>query len=146
MTHDELRELLLLVAAGGLEGEEAATVRRHSAECTACGEEIKRWEELTSQLAQLPSPAVPAWLVQRTVQRVKQRQEAAAEQRFHYRMLAFLIVFSWATSLAAWSVVHLEVNIGLVSWLVLSMLVSWVTAGSAAVILSWHASAQGGNV
>jgi anti-sigma factor RsiW len=139
--HDELRELLPLAAAGGLDGEDAAAVRKHLGQCATCAEEFKRWETVVSHVAKAPvQPEVPAWLAQRTIQRVKHAREATEQKRWNNRVLAGLVAFSWATALASWPVVHYAAGIGLWPWLGLSMVLCWVTAGSAAVILGSHSS------
>lgn len=144
--HEEIRELLALDAAGALSEEQSAAVRRHTAECAACAEELHRWERMIPQLSNLPSAAAPAWLAQRTVNRVKQRREEAREQRFHRAMLGFLVVFSWAMTVAIWPVVHWVAGIGLAPWLAVSIFLTWITAGSAAVVLGSHPSMRGRNI
>ena len=146
MNHDELRELLPLAAAGVLSSGDDAALTEHVRSCAACAEELKRCQQLmpqlTTQLRNLPAPPTPAWLAQRTVQRVKQRREAMEERRFNQRVLVFLVLFSWVTavaaSLASWPVAREVAGIGLLPWLGWSMLLSWVTAGSAVVILGSH--------
>jgi anti-sigma factor RsiW len=144
--HDELKELLPLAAAGALDDEDAAAVGRHIADCVVCGEEFKRWQAMVTHLATLPSPAVPVWLAQKSLQRVRQEREAIEQRRWNDQVLAFLIAFSWVMSLASWPVVNLVARIGLLPWLALSLVLSWITAGSAALILRSHSSFQGRNI
>jgi hypothetical protein len=101
-------------------------------------EELKRWQEMTPDLARLPCPPVPAWLAQRTSLRVKQAHEEREERRWNNFVLAFLVGFSWVLSVATWPIVQLATGARLLPWLEFSLVFSWITAGSAAVILGLH--------
>jgi hypothetical protein len=79
---------------------------------------------------------------------VLQDRENALDRRHHTLLVGAFVLLSWATSFAAWFVarslvgVTLEVyGINLVAampWILLSSVVTWVTAGSAAVVLGNH--------
>ena len=105
--HDELRDLLPLAAAGVLSEEEAGAVRRHIAQCASCARELESWERIAPDLTRLPSPTVPPWLAQRTINRIRQSREAAHERRWNNLVFAFLIAFSWALPIASWPIANL---------------------------------------
>jgi anti-sigma factor RsiW len=138
MSHDELRQLLPLAAANALAKGEAVLIRGHAAQCAACAQELRHWEELLPELAMLPAPAAPAGLAQKTLLRVKQSRQAAEERRWNNRVLALVVAFCWAVSLASWRVAHLATGSGWLAWLIFSTTTSWITAGCAAVILGSH--------
>lgn len=58
MTHDDVRAALALEALGALDGEEAAAVRAHLAECEACRRELAELEEAAASLAHA-APSAP---------------------------------------------------------------------------------------
>ncbi len=140
--HDYLKELLPLGAAGALSEAERAEVARHIAQCPSCAGELEQLKELVPELAKFPVPAVPVWLPRKTILLVKQRRRAIEDRRWNNRLLAFLVAFSWLTSLASWPIVHLVAGAGLLSWLAFSVVFGWITAGSAALIIRSHHSSQ----
>jgi len=146
--HDTLRAQFPLAAAGVLDERELRAVLEHSAGCESCRCELDIWRSYASGLHQLPQPAIPASLVRRTQLLVLQDRESAIERRNYALLMGALVVFSWATSLAAWLVarsvadVSFEVYginlVGPVPWVLLSSILTWVTAGSAAMLLASH--------
>ena len=146
--HEALRAQLTLAAAGVLDERELRAVLEHSAGCESCRCELDIWRSYASGLHQLPQPAIPASLVRRTQLRVLQDRESALERRNYALLMGALVVFSWATSFAAWLVARSVVDvsfevygINLVSpfpWVLLSSILTWVTAGSAAMLLASH--------
>jgi hypothetical protein len=145
MGHESVRDQLPLAAAGALAQAELRAVLDHTARCESCRRELEVWGSYAKGLRQLPQPTMPAHLLQRTQMRVLQEQEKSLERRHYSLMLGALVVLSWSTSFAAWFVtrslvgVTLEVfGINLVGagpWILLSSILTWVTAGSAAVVL-----------
>jgi len=146
--HEALRAQLPLAAAGALEDRELSAVLDHSAGCESCRRELDLWRSYASGLHQLPQPSIPPGLVRRTQLRVLQDRESALERRNYALLLGALVLFSWATNFAAWFVarsvvdVSLEVYginlVGPVPWVLLSSILTWVTAGSAAMVLASH--------
>lgn len=146
--HEAVRTQLALAAAGALQEHELSAVLAHATECELCRRELDIWRSYANGLRQLPQPAIPADLVRRTQMRVLQDRESALERRHYALMLGALVLFSWATSFAAWFVarsvvgVSLEVYgidlVGPVPWILLSSILTWVTAGSAAMVLAKH--------
>ncbi|MGH9741267.1 MAG: anti-sigma factor [Candidatus Acidiferrum sp.] len=57
---DQYRENLALYAVGALSGEEAAQVKRHLSECSACREELSSLSEAAAQIALVVNPVAPA--------------------------------------------------------------------------------------
>jgi hypothetical protein len=146
--HEAMRAQLALAAAGALHEHELSAVLAHTAECESCRRELDLWRSYANGLRQLPQPAIPADLVRRTQMRVLQDRESALERRHYTLMLGALLVFSWATSFAAWyvarSVVGVSVEVyginlvGAGPWILFSSILTWVTAGSAAMVLASH--------
>ena len=140
--HDDVKELLLLAAAGVLGEDEECRVRQHVALCATCSHELEVWRAFLPALAKLPAPVPSAHLTQRTLLIVKRSRQAAEARRWNNLMLAFLVAFSWAMSAATWPVVHLATGAGLLPWMAFSTLLGWVTVGCAAVIVGLQTSAR----
>jgi len=145
MAHESVRTQLPLAAAGALAQKELGVVLEHAAGCESCRSELEVWGSYAKGLRQLPQPMLPAHLLQRTQMRVVQERENSLERRHDALMLGALVALSWATSFAAWFAarslvgVTLEVFginlVGAVPWVLFSSILTWVTAGSAAVVL-----------
>ena len=94
--------------------------------------------DLEKELAALPGPEAPPWLEARTLRYVREKLREKEEARSNHRALAFVVAFCWIFSLATWPVIHVANGAGACRWLVLSTLFAWLTAGLAAVILSYR--------
>jgi hypothetical protein len=148
LEHKAMRAQLALAAAGALGEHELSAVLQHAAGCESCRRELDVWGNYASGLRRLPQPTLPAHLLRRTQLRVLQEHETAVERKHYTLMVGALVLLSWATSFAAWFVarslvgVTLEVFginlVGAVPWVLLSSILTWVTAGSAAVVLGNH--------
>jgi hypothetical protein len=146
--HETMRAQLPLAAAGALHEDELSAVLAHVAGCESCRRDLDVWGSYATGLRQLPQPTIPAHLLKRTQLRVLQDRESSLERRNYALMVGALVLLSWATSFSAWFVarslvgVTLEIYginlVGAVPWLLLSSILTWVTAGSAAVVLSSH--------
>ena len=146
--HESMRAQLPLAAAGALLEHEWIAVLEHTAGCESCHRELEMWGSYATGLRHLPQPTIPAHLLGRTQRRVLQERESSLEQRHYGLMVVALVLLSWATSFAAWFVtrslvgVSLEVFgvhlVGAVPWVLFSSILTWVTAVSAAVVLSNH--------
>ena len=144
--HESIRASLALAAAGALSPEELRQVDQHVQGCDACRRELDTWGIYTVGLSQLSQPALPQDLVERTQARIRQKYANAAEQRRHALMFGALAVFSWAVSIAVWALARVItrgslplLDMNLVSagpWLVCSSVLAWITAATAAVVLS----------
>lgn len=74
MTHQELKDLLPLYVAGGLDAESIAEVEYHlSTDCDSCPEELREWREVAGLLPLGATPESPSPRVkERLVQRIKE--------------------------------------------------------------------------
>jgi hypothetical protein len=143
--HEAMRAQLALAAAGALQEHEVRAVLEHTAGCESCRRELDVWRNYASGLRELPQPKFPAHLLRRTQLQVLRERERSLERRHHTLLVGALVLLSWATSFATWFVarslvgVTLEVYglnvVGAVPWILLSSILTWVTAGSAAVVL-----------
>lgn len=139
--HEEIRSLLSLAAAGVLEETEERRVAVHAARCAECAVELESWQALAGGLRRLPTPQVPAALVERVRARAAGELVAQAEEQFTHRVLAFLALFSWVIALASWPIVRFvtqevlgwfhvqQIWLGLAAYTVLGWLSAAVMAG-----------------
>jgi len=147
--HDEIRNLLSLAAAGVLEEIEEQRVAVHVARCAQCAAELESWQALAGGLRRLPTPQAPAALVERVRARAVAELAGHTEEQFTYRVLAFLVLFSWVVALASWPIVRWATE-EILGWLNLQQtwlgvvsytLLGWLTAGVAAGLLGGRARA-----
>ena len=145
---DEMRELLSLAAAGGLEPDEDDRVARHVHDCTACAAELDNWQLLARGLRRLPTPQPAAGVVERARARAELAFGEEAEQRWNRNVLAFLIAFAWTLTVLSWPIVRI-LSGGLASWFTTRLTptwyafagltaLGWVAGGIAAMVLAWH--------
>ena len=83
--------------------------------------------------------------MERTRARIMEQREAAIARRHESRILAALVVFGWAASLATWALVRILAGGSLsvlgtnlvsgVTWSLLSTALVWMTAAAAAAML-----------
>ena len=146
-THDEIRELLALAAAGALNSDEELELARHLRECTACTAELESWQSLAGSLRRLPTPQPPTGLIERVRAQVEWQFAAEAEQRWNHGVLAFVVLFAWTITLAGWPIFRLLTGdlfgwlspgfghtwLGLVGYTVMA----WLTGGVAAATLAF---------
>lgn len=143
--HETVRAMLPLAAAGVLAAGELSTVEEHAAGCPACQGELEALRLYSRGLGELPQPRVPAGLLQRTLARVIQEHDAAADRRRHGVTLGVLTAFSWTIGIVFWTLFRIVAGdvwkvLGIdladpVTWFWLSALLAWTTAGVAVVIL-----------
>jgi len=143
--HARWRELAVLAAAGALTDQEERELATHTASCKECAADLEGWNELGSALRRLPTPQAPAALVERTQLHLAALALQHAERRHSFRVMAWLILFGWTTTVAAWPVVRLVMD-GAASWLDFHFVhqwyglvgftaFSWLSAGVAAAVL-----------
>jgi anti-sigma factor RsiW len=133
--HEQVRELMALAAAGGLDAEERACVERHVRGCAECQREFEMWCAYAQGLRELPEVAVPLGLAERTLARMREQNAAAEDRRWNAVVLGGLAAFGWASSVAGWVVVREVAPVSFAAWSVGWMVVAWITAGVAAVVL-----------
>jgi hypothetical protein len=144
-THESIRNLLPLAAAGALGQQEQLEVEAHTRICEICRRELDAWSVYTNGLRGLPQPAIPADLIARTQARILRDREAAAAVRWNGLALCGLGVFSWVASVGFWLLVRelfggrVEVlGTNLVSagpWFFISFAVASITAAATALLL-----------
>ena len=143
--HESIRAMLALTAADALDPGELRRVQQHAGSCEICRREIHAWSLRVQGLQKLPQPIVPEDLLERTRARIMEQREAAAARRDESGMLAVLVVFGWAASLATWTVVRILTGgtlqvfganlVSGVTWPLMSTVLVWMTAAAAAMML-----------
>jgi len=146
--HEWVRAQLPLAAAGALSSAELSEVMQHCSRCESCRRELEAWGSYAKGLRELPQPVFPADLLARTQRRVLENREQALERRRNGLILGALAVFSWITNFGFWIVVRTltggtfelwgtnVVDAG--PWLLVSTMLTWLTAGVAGVTLGSH--------
>jgi anti-sigma factor RsiW len=113
-----------------LDAEEERRLRAHVAVCEDCAAELRSWQELAGELSAIPAPQAPSALVARTRAGVE-----AAGRRWDEAVLFFLALLAWTVGLATWAVwVAVFGFTGTLTYLTVSTMLVWLTAGVAAVI------------
>lgn len=140
--HAEIRDLLTLAAAGALDADEQRRVEEHLRSCAACKAEFEIWCEITGALRELPTPAAPAGLVERTRRQLARQAATRKERRSNHFIMVCLIVLGWALTFLSWPVLQLlgaklaqwldipstTVTLGLVVYTSTAWLATWVVA------------------
>jgi len=144
-THESIRNMLPLAAAGALGPQEQLQVEAHARNCENCRTELDAWSIYAAGLRGLPQPTVPADLVARTQARILRERETAATVRWNVLTLCGLGIFSWVASVTFWALVRelsggrLEVlGTNLVSagpWFLVSFTVASITAAATALLI-----------
>ena len=147
-SHDKIREMLSLAAAGALEAEEEQRVMNHAASCAECAAELEDWKLLASGLRRLPTPQPRSVIVEGARAAAEVRLEEEAEQRWHRVVMISLMAFAWVLTLASWPLFRIFTGGLLVwfdprfnrTWLVFAILTGllWATGGLVAVLLARH--------
>ena len=144
-THESIRNLLPLAAAGALGQQEQLQVEAHTSICEICRRELDTWSVYAAGLRGLPQPAAPADLIARTQARILRERETAATVRWNGLTLCGLGIFSWVASVTVWVLVRelsggkLEVlGTNLASagpWFLVSFAVASITAAATALLI-----------
>jgi len=144
-SHESIRAMLPLAAAGAMPPQELAIVEEHARTCPACQRDLQTLRLYSDGLQELPQPVLPAGLLRRTKARLIQEQEKKAAQRWRALTLSLLVLFSWASGLTSWLLVRaitggvlsiFGVNLVAVGiWSLVSAVLAWATAGVAAVVM-----------
>lgn len=144
-THESIRKMLPLAAAGALEQQEQLQVELHTRVCDICRQELNAWSVYAAGLRGLPQPAAPADLIARTQARILREREAAADRRWNGLTLLSLGIFSWIASVALWLLVR-ELSDGMLvilgtnlvnagPWFFVSFAVTAITAAATALLV-----------
>ena len=144
-THESIRSMLPLAAAGALSPQEQLQVEAHARVCESCTRELDGWAVFTVGLQGLPQPSIPADLIARTQARVMREREAAGAARWNGVTLCGLGIFSWVASISFWLVVReltggmvIVLGTNLVSagpWFFVSFAVAAITAIATALLV-----------
>jgi len=143
--HESMQALFALAAAGVLDAGEQRRLDEHARRCPECRRQLEIWSAYAEGLRQLPQPAVPAQLVERTRARVWQERAAAAGRRWDEWMLGILALFAWTVGLTFWFVLRIFTGGALVvmganlvrfgTYSAVSTALVWLTAAVAALAL-----------
>jgi anti-sigma factor RsiW len=147
-SHEKIRELLALAAAGALTPEEDLLVARHRETCDECSAELERWSALIGGLQRLPTPQPRAAVVERALVQAEARLAQELEHRWQRAVLIFLVLYAWILTAVTWPIFRL-ITAGLFtrfgpgfnhSWFLFAAftILVWATAGVAAVLLGRH--------
>ncbi len=146
--HETNSKLLARYAAGGLDEEETRRVEDHLRHCTVCQAELALWGYYIAAARQQPQPVPPADLLARTQARLLFEREKRDQRRNDFMLLAIGVAISWAVTWASWYTVRIFAGGKLIVmgddilqarvWFLISMLLAWMTAGTAAIALSKH--------
>jgi anti-sigma factor RsiW len=147
-SHEKIRELLALAAAGALTPEEELLVARHRETCDECSAELERWDVLTGGLRRLPTPQPRATVVERARAQAETRLAEEIEHRWQRAVIIFLALYAWILTLVTWPIFRLITGALLTrfgpgfnhSWFLFAAftILVWATGGVAAVLLARH--------
>jgi hypothetical protein len=143
--HESIRAKLAIAASGALGQEEWLQVEKHTRECQECRRELEVWTLYAREMRHLPQPVFPQDLLARTQARVLIANENRMASRRNSWVLFGLAGYSWVLAISVWMVARaltggtLEVFgtnwVAAGPWILISGLLSWITAGAAAVTL-----------
>jgi anti-sigma factor RsiW len=143
--HEFVRGMLALGSAGALQPEEQRRVDQHTRECELCRKDLETWGAYSQSLRKLPQPSAPAGMAQRTQALILQRHVETADRRRNELLMAALGLFGWGAGWAFWTLVREILGGSLnvfganllsgLTWSVMSMAVTGITAATAAWML-----------
>ncbi|MGC1106027.1 MAG: zf-HC2 domain-containing protein [Candidatus Acidiferrales bacterium] len=150
--HDAIRELLPLAAAGVLDAAEEGRLAAHISLCPDCAANLSLWQQVGSNLRRIPTPQAPAALVERTIALAQNHLTRESDRRTERRIVALVIVFSWAFVAISWPLAQLLAH-GWQSLLgfgfeqgwenfVVFTAICWLAGGAAAVLLAARRSRE----
>ena len=136
-THETIRQLLALSAAGLLDAADERRVREHVHECAECSAALEELAAVSANLGRLPAPMAPADLLARTEARAAAELEAQAGLRHGAILAVGAGLFAWMAALATWCLYRfLAGGAGWVAWLVLTTVPAYMAAGAVAVMFA----------
>jgi anti-sigma factor RsiW len=152
-SHQQIRELLALAAAGALDQAERERVERHCSECPECAAALAEWNTLAQSLRRLPTPQPSALAVARARAAAVGALDAARQRRESAVTFVFLGLFAWSFMLAGLVIFvlvfggPLELGSLLAGrvplWLAIVTALAWTAASAVAVILGARHREQG---
>jgi anti-sigma factor RsiW len=136
-THETIRQLLALSAAGLLDAADERRVREHVHECAECSTALDELAAVSADLSRLPAPMAPPDLMARTQARVAAELAAQAGLGHGAILAVGAGLFAWMAALATWGLYRfLAGSAGWLAWLVLTTVPAYMTAGAAAVMFA----------
>ena len=136
-THETVRQLLALSAAGLLEAADERRVREHVHECAECAAALDELAAVSADLSRLPAPIAPADLLARTEARVAAELAAHAGLRHGALLAVGAGLFAWMATLAPWGLYRLLIgSAGWLAWLLLTTVPAYMAAGAVAVMFA----------
>jgi hypothetical protein len=146
-------ELLALAAANALEPNESEAVLAHLRECGSCSARQQAWRRVAETLQRLPQARPAPALVARTREAVAAQLAAHGERAWNNAALAFLIALAWTLAIFGWLVFQLlagELALRFArplgspfAWYAAYLLLGWLAAGAAAVLLGRRVQEEG---
>ena len=136
-THETIRQLLALSAAGLLDAADERRVREHVRECAQCAAALDDLAAVSADLSRLPAPIAPPDLLARTEARVAAELAAQAGLRQGALLAVGAGLFAWMATLATWGLYRFFAgSAGWLAWLVLTTVPAYLTAGAVAVMFA----------
>ena len=136
-THETIRQLLALSAAGLLDAADERRVREHVRECAECAAALDELAAVSADLCRLPAPIAPPDLLARTEARVAAELAAQAGLRQGAMLAVGAGLFAWMAALAVWGLYRfLTGSAGWLAWLVLTTVPAYMAAGAVAVLFA----------
>jgi predicted anti-sigma-YlaC factor YlaD len=144
-SHESIRQMLSLAAAGALGPQDQRQVEEHARVCETCRPELDSWSVYSAGLRRLPQPAVPSDLVERTQARILRERLDATEARWKGLTFGSLGVFSWIVTLGFWALARLLSGgkfevwgtnlVNAVPWFFVSFVIASITAAATALLI-----------
>ena len=136
-THETIRQLLPLSAAGLLETADERRVREHVHQCAECAAALDELAAVSADLGRLPAPIAPPDLLARTEVRVAAELAAQAGLRHGAILAVGAGLFAWMAALTTWGLYRfLAGSAGWLAWLVLTTVPAYMAAGAVAVMFA----------
>jgi len=136
-THETIRQLLALSAAGLLDAADERRVREHVRECEECATALDELAAVSAGLCRLPAPMAPPDLLARTEARVAAEMAAQAGLRHGAILAVGAGLFAWMAALATWGLYGLVTgSAGWLAWLALTTVPAYMAAGAVAIMFA----------
>jgi predicted anti-sigma-YlaC factor YlaD len=136
-THETIRQLLALSAAGLLDAADERRVREHVHQCAACATALDDLAAVSAGLCRLPRPMAPPDLLARTQARVAAELAAQAGLRHGALLAVGAGLFAWMAALTTWGLYRfLAGSAGWLAWLMLTTVPAYMAAGAVAVMFA----------
>jgi hypothetical protein len=136
-THETIRQLLALSAAGVLDAADEGRVRQHVHQCAECATALDDLAAVSADLGRLPAPMAPPDLLARTEARVAAELAAPAGLRHGALLAVGAGLFAWMAALTTWGLYRfLAGSAGWLAWLVLTTVPAYLAAGTVAVMFA----------